>query len=97
MIPQEAVQAAHSAICEQNLDDCLDPDWRGRCVKAVEAAAPYMPSDLEVFVRMFDEFAVNLRVNNTTDDPNSEGQAEAYSFAARQLRVALTSPYRSQA
>ena len=34
------MQAAHSAICEDNLDDCLE--WRGRCVKAVEAAAPHM-------------------------------------------------------
>lgn len=42
MIPEEAVQAAHAAICEQNLDDCLDPDWRGKCVKAVEAAAPHI-------------------------------------------------------
>lgn len=40
MIPHEAVQAAHAAICEQNFDDCLE--WRGRCVKAVEAAAPHM-------------------------------------------------------
>lgn len=42
MIPEKAIQAAHAAICEQNLDDCLDSDWRGKCVKAVEAAAPYM-------------------------------------------------------
>jgi hypothetical protein len=40
VIPEGAVQAAHTAICEQNLDDCLDPDWRGKCVKAVEAATP---------------------------------------------------------
>jgi hypothetical protein len=44
-VPVEAVKAAHSAICEQNLDDCLDPDWRGKCVKAVEAAAPYLRAD----------------------------------------------------
>lgn len=42
MIPEEAVRAAHAAICEQNIDDCLDPDWRGKCVKSVEAAAPYI-------------------------------------------------------
>lgn len=36
----EAVQAAHGAICEQNFDDCLE--WRGKCVKAVEAAAPLL-------------------------------------------------------
>jgi hypothetical protein len=41
-IPMEAVRAAHSVICEQNIDDCLDPDWRGKCVKAVEAAAPFL-------------------------------------------------------
>ena len=39
-ITAKAIQAAHAAICEQNIDDCLDPDWRGKCVKAVEAAAP---------------------------------------------------------
>lgn len=37
-----AYEAAHAAICEQNIDDCLDPGWRGKCVKAVEAAAPYL-------------------------------------------------------
>lgn len=42
MIPAKAIQAAHAAICEQNIDDCLDPAWRGKCVKAVEAAAPHM-------------------------------------------------------
>jgi len=41
VIHDKAVQAAHAAICEQNIDDCLDPEWRGKCVKAVEAAAPY--------------------------------------------------------
>lgn len=39
-IPYNAVQAAHAAICEQNFDDCLE--WRGKCVKAVEAAAPHL-------------------------------------------------------
>lgn len=42
MIPEKAIQAAHAAICEQNLDDCLDPGWRGKCVKAVEAATPFI-------------------------------------------------------
>lgn len=37
-ISNEAMQAAHAAICEENFDDCLE--WRGKCVKAVEAAAP---------------------------------------------------------
>lgn len=50
-VPAEAVQAAHAAICEQNLDDCLDPDWRGKCVKALEAAAPHM---LEHFANRID-------------------------------------------
>lgn len=40
MIPAKAYEAAHAAICEQGLDDCLDQDWRGKCVKAVDAAAP---------------------------------------------------------
>lgn len=43
-IPEKAIQAAHAAVCEQSLDDCLDPDWRGKCVKAVEAAAPHIKS-----------------------------------------------------
>lgn len=50
---------------------------------------PHIPSDLEVFVRMFDGFAANLRANNVTDDPHNEGQAEAFTFAARQLRAAI--------
>lgn len=37
---QDAVEAVHRAICEYDLDECLE--WRGKCVKAVEAAAPYM-------------------------------------------------------
>ena len=43
-ISNEAVEAAHAAICDQNLDDCLE--WRGRCVKAVEAAAPIIRADV---------------------------------------------------
>jgi hypothetical protein len=39
-ISDEAVEAAHRAICEDDLEYCLD--WRGKCVKAVEAAAPHM-------------------------------------------------------
>ena len=42
MTHQEAIEAAHAAICEESLKDCLDPDWRGKCVRAVEAAAPYL-------------------------------------------------------
>ena len=42
MIPKEAIEAAHAAICEESLKDCLDPDWRGKCVRAIEAAAPYL-------------------------------------------------------
>jgi hypothetical protein len=40
VIPEAAVEAAHAAICEDSLNDCLE--WHGRCVKAVEAAAPHM-------------------------------------------------------
>lgn len=39
-ISDEAVEAAHRAICEDDLDECLE--WRGKCVKALEAAAPHM-------------------------------------------------------
>jgi hypothetical protein len=41
-ISDEAVQVVHSVICEESLEDCMDPDWRGRCVKAVEAASPHL-------------------------------------------------------
>ena len=37
---EAAVEAVHAAICEDNLDDCID--WRGPCVKAVKALSPYM-------------------------------------------------------
>lgn len=43
VIPDAAVEAAHRAICEDDLDDCLD--WRGRCVKAAEAAAPHLMAE----------------------------------------------------
>lgn len=40
MISVEAVEAVHSLICEESLEDHMDPQWPGRCVKAVQAAAP---------------------------------------------------------
>lgn len=43
-ISDEAVEAAHRAICDDGLDECLE--WRGKCVKAVEAAAPYLIADV---------------------------------------------------
>jgi hypothetical protein len=42
MIPNEAVEAIHAAICEESLEDHMDPQWPGRCVKAAQAAAPYL-------------------------------------------------------
>ncbi|MDQ0241206.1 hypothetical protein [Arthrobacter bambusae] len=36
----EVVEAAHAAICEDSLADCLE--WGGRCVKSVKAAAPFL-------------------------------------------------------
>lgn len=42
MIPRKAVEAIHSAICEESLEDHMDPQWPGRCVKAAQAAAPRM-------------------------------------------------------
>lgn len=35
-----ATLAAHAAICEDSPEDCLE--WEGRCIKAVEAAAPHI-------------------------------------------------------
>lgn len=48
MTPEKAVQAAHAAICEENFADCLE--WRGKCVKAVEAAAPYLFAEVTALV-----------------------------------------------
>ena len=39
-IPDKAVVAVHRAICEDSLEECIE--WDGRCVQAIEAAAPYM-------------------------------------------------------
>lgn len=39
-IPAEAVEAAHRAICKDTYEECQE--WRGKCVKAVEAAAPHI-------------------------------------------------------
>ena len=42
MIPRKAIEAIHAAICEESLEDHLDPEWPGRCVKAAQAAYPYI-------------------------------------------------------
>lgn len=42
MIREAAAQAIHGAICEESLEDHLDPDWPGRCVRAAEAIAPVL-------------------------------------------------------
>ena len=42
MIPRKAIQAIHAAICEESFEDHMDPEWPGRCVKAAQAAAPYL-------------------------------------------------------
>ena len=42
MIPKKAVEAIHAAICEESLEDHMDPVWPGRCVKAAQAAYPYI-------------------------------------------------------
>lgn len=44
MTREAAVEAIHGAICNESLEDHLDPDWPGRCVKALDAAVPYMRS-----------------------------------------------------
>lgn len=38
----EAVKAVHGRICEESLSEHMDPKWPGRCVKAVQAAAPHL-------------------------------------------------------
>lgn len=42
MIPDEAVEAIHAAICEESLEGHMDPGWPGRCVKAAQAAVPHL-------------------------------------------------------
>lgn len=42
MIPHKAIEAIHAAICEESLEDHMDPVWPGRCVKAAQAAAPHL-------------------------------------------------------
>ena len=42
MIPRKAVEAIHAAICEESLEDHVDPEWPGRCVKAAQAAYPHI-------------------------------------------------------
>jgi len=39
----KAIEAVHRAICEDSYEECLE--WSGRCVKAIEAAAPYILGD----------------------------------------------------
>ena len=40
---EKAVKAAHAAICEDSLSDCLDLDWGGgKCYRAVHAALPHL-------------------------------------------------------
>jgi hypothetical protein len=82
-ISEEAVQAAHAAICEQNFDDCLE--WRGRCVKAVEAAAPYMLA--EAWAEGHESGFWNGR--------ESAGSGEMELCGVEHAKVA--NPYRSQA
>ncbi|MET3956840.1 hypothetical protein ABIE52_003706 [Rhodococcus sp. OAS809] len=32
----ELAEAIHAEICEESLEDCLDPDWRGKCARAAD-------------------------------------------------------------
>jgi hypothetical protein len=49
MFSDEAVERAaeeiHAAICDESLEDHLDPDWPGRCVKAAEATITALKGD----------------------------------------------------
>jgi len=47
----KAVEAVHSRICEESLSEHMDPMWPGRCVKAVQAAAPHLTANLEKYKR----------------------------------------------
>ena len=38
----KAVEAVHRRICEESLSEHMDPKWPGKCVKAVQAAAPHL-------------------------------------------------------
>ena len=39
---EKAIEAVHSRICDESLSEHMDPMWPGRCVKAVQAAAPHL-------------------------------------------------------
>ncbi|UJC77962.1 hypothetical protein D4768_09805 [Rhodococcus erythropolis] len=32
----ELAGTIHAEICEESLEDCLDPDWRGKCARAAD-------------------------------------------------------------
>ena len=43
---EKAVEAAHAAICEDSLSDCLDLDWGGgKCYRAVHAAVSHLTAE----------------------------------------------------
>jgi hypothetical protein len=88
-ITEEAVQAAHSAICEENLDDCLE--WRGKCVKAVEAAAPLIRADAkgEALEEAADTFSARL--------PDGTGNGRLYnSYRVTELLRARAAAVRGE-
>lgn len=87
----EAVQAAHGAICEQNFNDCLE--WRGKCVKAVEAAASYIQEAV-----LDEQDWLNEKLADAWDEGVSDGQWNSehiYQIDAGS-RHAIPNPYRSQ-
>ena len=36
----ELAGVIHAEICEESLEDCLDPDWRGKCSRAADVLLP---------------------------------------------------------
>ena len=48
---EKAIEAVHSRICDESLSEHMDPMWPGRCVKAVQAAAPHLTADLGKYKR----------------------------------------------
>lgn len=76
MIAQEAIEAVHAAICEESLADHLDPMWRGRCVKAVEAAAPFLRA--QALKDAATDFEDNMGVTEFDEHARRDGKRWAH-------------------
>jgi hypothetical protein len=69
VIPRKAIQAIHAAICEESLEDHMDPAWPGRCVKAAQAAHPHIAASVlndaaeSLIKQQFDEVTPRMLQN----------------------------------